>query len=814
MYDIAAIKSRMTCIDYAQRIGLSVRRDGDRCKSPLRDGADNKSAFSVHNDYWHDFVSGESGDVIDLAALVNHKGDRGLAIHELARITGVFSEEDYIDWRQRTQRRVSLIQGWHEDLRPQDRVYLHGRRITDETISRLRIGYTGMGTEVIIKGEKSYGFGAGRIVIPAYKNGYVVSWVARATRPEQEPKYIKPPVDETTEYEPWGLHTLDRKHDDLYIAEGTFDYLCIEQSGFPVLASMGGYFGKETFKNVLAIAKDYKRVILTFDNDDAGRKFTIDFGNLLFARKIPFAVAEIPNKYKDIADYYADGNEIESLALQDGITHLAKSVVDKEEFKAFAYRAARIMDRAELAELFSTVGKYEHFSPVWLKEIQASCFKAPPEPVVVREILKAHKLLYVANVGFYEYVPQGKWTLLNDEVIHSYISDTLGGFTAGGKLEPIKKLMRPEVLTTQEFDRKPVVNFINGTLELDTGNFREHSRDDYCSMQLPYPYLPDAKAPRWETFMEEITAQDAKRQENLQFIAGYTLFNDCRHEKIFVLTGEGSNGKTIFTKVLEQLYGDENVTHINPQGITEAFESIHLRSSLLNIAGEIKSDLSSTEEKLKQIASGESIQACYKGKDFIKFKPRAKMIFCCNGQLRSSDTSYGLARRLTIIDFPCKFVEFPDADDPLQMEKDIELYDKLLPELPGIFNWAYQGYKDLLKFGNFTETDEHEQLMRAFRQASNPVECFIDDLMDAPPQRISRESIYRQYVIWCEDNGHKPLSSTRFHPEFRRVTKKTYEEYCVAVWKDGGSKKERGYEIIEKGAEKHGQALLDQTHFC
>ena len=47
MYDIAAIKSRMTCIDYAQRIGLSVRRDGDRCKSPLRANATNKSSFSV-----------------------------------------------------------------------------------------------------------------------------------------------------------------------------------------------------------------------------------------------------------------------------------------------------------------------------------------------------------------------------------------------------------------------------------------------------------------------------------------------------------------------------------------------------------------------------------------------------------------------------------------------------------------------------------------------------------------------------------------------------------------------------------------------
>src|SRR5690606_9330543 len=100
------------------------------------------------------------------------------------------------------------------------------------------------------------------------------------------------------------------------------------------------------------------------------------------------------------------------------------------------------------------------------------------------------------------------------------------------------------------------------------------------------------------------------------------------------------------------------------------------------------------EERLKQISSGEPVQACYKGKDHIIFRPRAKLIFCCNGQLRASDTSDGLARRLSIIDFPCKFVDFPDPSDPYQRTKDVQLEPKLLAELPGIFNWAYQGYKD------------------------------------------------------------------------------------------------------------------------
>lgn len=796
MYDIPLIKSRINCIEYAQRIGLPVRKNGDRCKSPLRADAKNKSSFSVNKDYWYDFAMCQGGDVIDLSALVNHNGDRGLAIHELARLTGVISENDYADWTQHTQRRVSLIAGWHEDLRTVDRDYLHGRRISDETIERLRIGYTGMGTEVTVRGEKVYNFAAGRIAIPAYKNGYAVSWVARATRDDQQPKYLKPPLDDFTEHEPFGLHTLERKSDIIYIAEGSFDYLSIEQSGFPVLASMGGYFGKETMRNVMSIVNNFKRVILTFDNDDAGQKFTKDLGEILFSHRIKFAVALIPHKYKDISDYYADGKEIADLELQDGMEYLAKSMKDKEEFKAFAFKAARSMDRSEISELFGTITQEQKFSAAWLKEVQASCFKPPPEPVVVAEILKAHQLLYVASVGFYEYTAKGKWELLNDEVIHGYISDALGVYRSGGKLEPIKKLMRPEILTTQEFDKKPVVNFLNGTLELESGNFREHSHEDFCSMQLPYPYLPDARCPRWDQFIEEITAGDAKRQENLQFIAGYTLFSDCRHERIFVFTGDGSNGKTIFTRLLTQVFGPENVRNITPQGLSEAFEAIHLRAALLNIAGEIKSDLASTEERLKQLASGESIQACYKGKDHVNFISRAKLIFCCNGQLHSSDTSDGLARRLTIIDFPCKFVEFPEKDDPLQFEKDIGLYDKLVKELPGIFNWAYQGYKDLLKYGGFTETDEHSSLMKAFRQASNPVECFVDDLLDEPPSTIERFALYRKYVLWCEDNGHKPMSATRFHPEFKRCTKKTYSDFTQSIRTPTGPRKERGYSYI------------------
>ena len=67
MFDLSAIKSRISCVEFAQRNGLRISKSGDRCVSPLRQGATNKTSFVVYNDFFFDFGSGQGGDVIDLA---------------------------------------------------------------------------------------------------------------------------------------------------------------------------------------------------------------------------------------------------------------------------------------------------------------------------------------------------------------------------------------------------------------------------------------------------------------------------------------------------------------------------------------------------------------------------------------------------------------------------------------------------------------------------------------------------------------------------------------------------------------------------
>ena len=102
-------------------------------------------------------------------------------------------------------------------------------------------------------------------------------------------------------------------------------------------------------------------------------------------------------------------------------------------------------------------------------------------------------------------------------------------------------------------------------------------------------------------------------------------------------------------------------------------------------------------------------------------------------------------------------------------------------ELPGIFNWVYEGYRLLSQVGYFTETDEQLEILDQFRAVSNPVEEFCRD-KDFGDQ-ISRDDLYRSYRDWCEDAGHKPLSRTKFIPKFRDVMGKRIidEQYVRQV---------------------------------
>ena len=754
MLDISQIKSRISCVEFAQRNNIPIRYSGDRCRSPLRPNAKNKSSFWCFDDHWTDFGSGQSGDVIDFAAHLLYDGDKGTAIRELARLTGVESthttSQEWVDY---TQNLCNQIEYWHKNLTDDDRQYLHHRGITDETINRIKLGRTH----------------EGRLSFPYWKNGYICYYATRSMPGCKYPdsKYRKMPIDDYNDHTIWGLHTIDRdpERNTLIIAEGAFDALSFEQENYCVISAITGFFSKDQLPTALGIAKSFKQVFLVYDNDlttKAGEKFTEKMAKILTENRIPCLIGTVPfpHKYKDVSDYYADGNSLADLITDavDGVTFLAEKITDPEEFEKFARSVCRYLSAPQVDIFFD---KLETTLPdSFIRTLAKECKKAPPDDLIAEEIIKQHTLLYDPRTSFFEY--NGKcWDAKSDTQIEQYIKNALGIYSTGPRLSSILRVIKSAVVTDQLMNMNSVINFINGTLELTETEpyyiFRDHSPGDLCTYCLEYPYMPDAPFTEWQNFIDTVTDNDGRRASFLQEFAGYILYPDNTLHKAAVLVGSGANGKSVYFNTLTNVFGFSNVQHIEASDLADRFQLVNLQTAMLNISEEVKNDLTNSEAMIKKVVSGDTLTACHKGKPFFNFKARTKLILSLNNFPKISDRSDGITRRLSFVEFPLKFVEIPKEPHERLIDRTLEATFAEISHLSGIFNWVLDGYLMVRRCGYLTETYEHQTVLDEFKEDSDPTITFVRQLELS--MRIKYADLYNIYKHWCEDNGYRPEPS-------------------------------------------------------
>lgn len=113
-------------------------------------------------------------------------------------------------------------------------------------------------------------------------------------------------------------------------------------------------------------------------------------------------------------------------------------------------------------------------------------------------------------------------------------------------------------LPLSRFDADPFLfNCQNGTLNLKTREFRDHSPADFLSMKAGVEYHANARCERWEQFISEIMQGDQDRAAFFQKALGYALTGDTAHECFFILYGVTSrNGKGTSMETFMNLVGD------------------------------------------------------------------------------------------------------------------------------------------------------------------------------------------------------------------------------------------------------------------
>ena len=297
----------------------------------------------------------------------------------------------------------------------------------------------------------------------------------------------------------------------------------------------------------------------------------------------------------------------------------------------------------------------------------------------------------------------------------------------------------------------------NGLYHLKEERLIEHTPGIFTTNLLPYNYDPDAECKRFIQYLEEVFMGNKETIDFVQEACGYALHKDLPIPAMFFLIGSGSNGKSVFTDILVELFGKHNTSSISLNSLGDEYYLMELHGKMVNVSGETPHKRKLNSDIIKSVTGGDLVTARSPHKPPTKFKPFAKHYLAMNEKPIIEDTSHGMWRRIYVIEFPKRFTK---------EEMDVDLRSKLKDELSGIFNWALKGYNSL-RSKNFKlkETAAMESSKEQYQRDSNNALLFASERLVRSDlgKRIKLKDVYDSYKEFCEHGGDKnPVKKTDF----------------------------------------------------
>ncbi|PZF73564.1 DNA primase family protein [Taibaiella soli] len=309
-----------------------------------------------------------------------------------------------------------------------------------------------------------------------------------------------------------------------------------------------------------------------------------------------------------------------------------------------------------------------------------------------------------------------------------------------------------------------LVNLKNGTFEFTKygGKLREFNPKDFLTYQLPFAYDENARCSLYDDYLIKVLP-DKESRDIVQEFSGY-IFTTLQLEKLLLLIGSGSNGKSVFFNILCALLGRNNVLTYSMGLFSHEYNRAKLTNVLINYSSEKGTELNS--DTFKALISGEPLQAreTY-GKSFTLYN-KVRFIINTNELPKETEHTEAYFRRYLIVRFDVKIPE---------SERDISLADKIIDnELAGVFNWLLIGLKRILEQQKFTNCEKSKKELEEFKRQSDSVALFIDDRgYGSSTNKITLAELYNDYKKFCTDDGYKPVSKNKFST---RLENKEFEK--------------------------------------
>jgi putative DNA primase/helicase len=295
----------------------------------------------------------------------------------------------------------------------------------------------------------------------------------------------------------------------------------------------------------------------------------------------------------------------------------------------------------------------------------------------------------------------------------------------------------------EELDTDPwLFNVTNGTLDLQTGELREHRREDFVTKLAPVTFEPAATCPMWDEFLRTIFARNEELIGYMGRLVGYCLTGVPEEHILPFLYGDGANGKTTFCETILKLMGPDYGMKAAPDLLMAKRSESHPteRADLFGkrfvACIETEEGRRMAEALVKELTGGDRVRARRMREDFWEFTPTHHVWLASNHKPAVVGTDHGIWRRIKLIPFE---VRIPKE------EQDKKLPAKLAEELPGILNWALAGCLDWQRDG-MQEPAIVGAATEDYAAEMDEVGQFIDACCELGPFITSAGELYEKCV--------------------------------------------------------------------
>lgn len=305
-----------------------------------------------------------------------------------------------------------------------------------------------------------------------------------------------------------------------------------------------------------------------------------------------------------------------------------------------------------------------------------------------------------------------------------------------------------------------LLNVENGTVDLHTGQLREHRREDYLTKLCPLEYPTEAgdDPVLWLEFLDRIFAGNAPLIRFVQKLMGLSLVGEVVEHILPICWGGGANGKSVLIETWLGMLGGDYASKAAANLLMTTKHDRHptelatLHGKRLVAAVESADGSRLSESLMKELTGGDSIQARRMREDFWQFRPSHTVVLATNHKPVIRGTDLGIWRRIRLIPFT---VTIPEA------EQDKHLASRLRAEWPSILRWAVAGCLDWQRNG-LQAPDEVSRATEGYRADSDLLGEFISECcVTGEHYEVQAKVLYARYKAWTEERGEFVETQTR-----------------------------------------------------